>query len=266
MPSHQELKKEFERCKLDLNLYHSLHEKRELKQKKIQHLKESVESKLIQMHRLSAKNPAESESLKKEIDTEMEQIAALKTSALNIDHEIDLLGDEREETCAQLKQQLIATLQKEIPEAAEEYRDLERELNSGMQKRDFLVEQRSLALPFFAELKEGAGIDLKKWGFFEILLGRNSKAHLARIIQKASTIAENIIHEIQDERLLSFLNHFLKETSNSWNKELYQGKFQELYVRFSQIMVDLNQEIDHLQQRLLTCDEKIENWIEKYCR
>jgi hypothetical protein len=258
----EELKKNLERCRFDLRRYRILSEKREIELEKIEILKEGVEKKLIRKQYIKASQPKLATLLKQQIAEESEQMISLKKGVKEIDEELDLIGEEKERTFEQLQQELITTLQKEFPEAAKEYQLGESDLNEARARKECLVQERRAIIPLFDLLKEGAHIPLKG-GFWGYLFGKNPKAHLARIIYKASVLAEKISTTAHVERFKPFLSLFLQEANKSWNKALYQGKFTHLWEACAQLMSELDLEVSDTEKTITRLEQSQETWIER---
>ena len=262
----QELKIELEQCEVDLHLCQNLLEKREGELHKIQALKTHVEAQLIEMHRLMATDPKRAEELKQHIAEERKKIFQLTEELRNIDAELDRLGEERESSFGQLKQDLIAKIQERFPETAAEYQTITRHLEKARSSSQGLVQQKKILMPLLDLLKQGDQINIKG-GVFDFIFGKHPKALLARTIHKASTLGEKIYPEPSlDERFRCFLEKFLKETHKTWNHPLYRGLFSEFFREFSTLMGELEQEIRETQHSIAIQEQALENWIEKHCR
>lgn len=258
-----ELKKEFERGKHELSRYHQLLEKREHEFQKIHTLKEHIEVKMSKMHQLMKTDPQRAEEIKNKIIEETESIATLKTLIKHIDEELDQLGEEKEILFERLKQNLIAQIKNEIPNAAEEYDKLEAQLASAQKKKDLLTHEQTLIEPLFRLFQEGAQIKPKA-GFFDFLFDKTPRALLARKVHHASTLAEKIYPIVKEKHARQFIEKFLLETKKEWNHELYRGKFAQLFEEFSQIMENWQMESLRLQNTIKAQESAIDAWIEKY--
>ena len=260
----QELKKELDQCRIDLSNCARLMEKREIKIQRIHELKESVEANLIQMHTLAEANTEKADQIKQQISEETEAISDLKKAVQEIDHQLDQIGEEKEKTLLQLKKKLVDTIKTQFPVATAEYTQLEKGLAEAHKKESEFTEQKKQLAPLFEILYEGAQVKLKG-GLFNFLLGSHPKAVLAQTIQKALKLAKPISSSIKDERFIRFLKRFIYEAEKPWNKELYKGKYSELFIEFSTLMTELEQDITQTHRLILETEQAIEVWIERHC-
>jgi hypothetical protein len=259
-----ELKKEFEECKRDLLHYHHVLEKREQEHQKIRTLKESVEKKLLQMHRISKTSNQAAEQLSEQITKESEEIDSLKKVIKDLDEQLDQLGEEKESLYEKLKQNLIDKIQENFPEASAEYQTLANHLQREHLHEKGLARQKILVEPLYATLKAASGVQVKR-GFIDFLLGKNPTAHLARLIDTGATLAEKIYPDVTEEGIKNFLAKFLQQAKKPWHYALYQGKCTELFADFSLLISELDQKIARSKETILTDEQAIEKWIEKYC-
>ena len=259
----QELKKEFEKCRQELSRYYHLLERREHDLQKIHLLKESVEAKLIQMHQYLKKDAKKAEELKEQIAEETDHIADIKEAIKNIDEEIDQLGEEKEAHFELLKKKLTELIKNEFPESAPEYQHISAQIQEASQRKEQLLQQKNLMKPFVETLQKAAAINLNG-NFFDFLFGKNPKSLLSRTLHTAKTQAEIITPQVEDAQLNSFLEKFLHEVQNPWNKELYRGKFTELYKEFSILRKELEQKNSEEQQKISEQEAALEKWMEKY--
>lgn len=260
-----ELKKAFDMHRLNLATCKVLIEKREIKLQKIQELKENLENNLIHLHSPSKGKQKQEESIRAEITQISEQIALLKEELKQIDHKIDLMGEENEETLIALKAALIDSIQTQYPNSASEYLQLKEELNKATTKKEILLKRKNDLTPFFEILSEGAQIQLKQ-SLLNRFMGTNPKALLAKKIKKAAEQAEILRKKQQDPTLNAFLDKFLYESEKNWNRELYKDKYSKLFMEFSTLISSLEQEITGISRQILKIEDAIEIWIEKHCR
>lgn len=259
----QELKKALDQCRLNLSRYDSLMKTREAKMQTLVNLKQNVESQLLKKHILKDKKSLENQKLEQSILDESAEITKLKLSVKEIDHELDLIGEEREETFQKLKQELITQIDKEMPEIAPNYHQLEAEhktLKKTVQKSKKNFE---LFASFFNLVEAGSKIELKN-SFLSYLLGSHPKARLAHLIHKAAKHAQALQPQINDQRISHLLTLFIQEAEKSWNPKLYRGKFQELYQDSVKLKKELQHELVSQERSLLKKEEEIELWLERH--
>lgn len=260
----QELKKKLDQCRLDLCDYQIMVEEREHTLERIHGLKENIETKLLQMHHLQNINPKKAERLKQEIEEQTEIVTELKKKLTKIDARLDLIGEEHETALDQLKATLVSEIQQQFPDTKEEYELLDKNLQRIRKEEKKLIHLKETLTPFYKTLKEGSEIKLKV-GFLQTLIGNNPKARLSRNISKAAKIAEQIQPLITDPLFLQFLEKFLHEVDKPWNKELYNGKYLELFKEFSSHFSSLDAQITVSKRNLITQEQAIEIWLEKHC-
>ena len=228
---------------------------------KVSVLKENVALHIIESHRLKNSDPQRTEALKKQITEESEWIERLKKSVVEIDTQLDHLGDELK--CTQLRESLISKIQAEYPEAAEELRLHETHLQEALLQKEQAQQLQKLLKPLLALLREGSKIRLEG-GFLNFIWGRNPKARLARIIHQATELSEKIYPQIKEEPFKHFLDDFLKEAKKKWNRALYRGRFSDFYHRFTQLMAALDEEIARREAIIAIEEQAIESWLNKY--
>jgi exonuclease VII large subunit len=260
-----ELKKEFEKCKIDCERYHHLLDKREIESHKIHELKEAVETKLIQMHRLIKNDPQRAHALKNAIEEQTEEISQLKAIIKHIDEELDQIGDEKEALLEKLHAKLIQNINNNYPEAKQEYESINAELQKTNVQKLALLKQKELIAPLFDILKEGEAIP-QKGGFVSFLFGNSPRAALGRVMHNAAIWAEKIYPFITEEHIKNFLDKFLQDSKKYWNKDLYPGKFTEFYAELSQMMSELEERLQQSQDMIVKQEQAIDTWIEKYCK
>jgi len=255
----QEIKKQIDTYKLELDECQILIEKREDLLQKIHELKQNIEENLIK------RASKQSQELDLQISDESEQVTNLKKKLREIDQRLDQIGEEKENIFNDLRDQLIKSIQTQYPNAKKEYLKLSKELDEAKSQHTSCIELKNRLAPFTATLKEGAQIDLKG-GVLLFLLGNNPKAKLARSIQKAAKYAKEITPQVQHPRFLTYFEKFEKEASKTWNRALYKGQFTALFVEYSTLMTELEEQITHLSRKIIESEKAIEIWIEKHCQ
>lgn len=237
----QELKKAYNTGHFSKELYDKLLQQREAMHEEILHLKEKAF--------YNQKGPPE-------------KLVKLREALIEIDHRIDALGEKHEEKIDQLRKELIAKILKLHPSSQKEYELLCSQLTTYQHEATTCTALLTKLLSFYEALREGAATK-KISGWYSILLGRNSKAVLARAIHRAAQEAQKVREEIEGE-MRKFLDIFLEEAHRPWNKSLYQGRFYQLYDEFYHLIKNLEEKQEQSTQKTIAIEEAIEHWIEKY--
>lgn len=260
----EELKKALDKSSHSIQSSKKLIEQREELHKLILNLKEDIESDLLKMHTQKEKGAQNLQRWQEDIQVKSENLESLKQKIKEVDKLLDELGEEQEESLERIKKQIIDLIKKKYPEAASEYELLEKKLNEFRTKTEKLSADRAALAPFYGALVEGSAAGEKR-SFWSFLFGRHPKVVLSSAIRKAELEAENIRKIATDPRIVSYLDSFIEEVKKSWNHSLYNGKFEEYFMRFKQIMEDLDQEILYSNQEIIKLETQLDKLIEKYC-
>lgn len=246
----QELKKEYDACRLSKDSYSLLLKQREDIHDAIIQLKERAERALLKH---------------KESRQEWDELTELKQKLRTIDHKLDELGEHQDEKLAELKEKLVASIQKSFPESAASYQQLCESLEEFRSEEKRCMVLRERLRPFYEALSEGAA-SKQSQGLLGVLFGRNAKVILARAIRKASIEAERVYKQINDERIQEFLSTFLDEANRPWNGSLYRERFYEMHKEFTDLMKQLELRKNQAKREAIKTEKQIEIWIEQHCK
>ncbi|MCH9609864.1 MAG: hypothetical protein S4CHLAM45_14100 [Chlamydiales bacterium] len=126
---------------------------------------------------------------------------------------------------------LIAKKQRDIVELKQRLTQIDLDYNEETSsKPKYPIDKKDPKEELLALFHEGASLLQIKRPFILRPFLRHPKALLATIIQEAADLAKTI--KTDNKKLSVFLNYFVSEAENPWNKELYKGKFIELYEEF----------------------------------
>ncbi len=188
----------------------------------------------------------------------------LKKELLDLDHQIDALGENPERELEQMQATLINLIQCTYPDSKAECEKLQKQIALNRQEERRCSLLLEALRPFAAALNEGSAARHSR-GFISLLLGRNSKVILARAIRKATVEAERIYKQVEDEKMRTFLNTFLEEANQAWNSQLYKEGFFELHGLFCSHIREIKEKRAHSRAHAHQAELKLEEWIQKNC-
>ncbi|MFN0065957.1 MAG: hypothetical protein ACKVOH_06955 [Chlamydiales bacterium] len=157
------------------------------------------------------------------------------------------LNEEKHASFLRYNHKAAARTAHQIEEEKIELHQLEKELCTSDDNEIQALQQKSFTQALYEKVEQfdkyitkGIGVVNSKQKITTLLFARHPQAVLAQIIYEAAKeakIAKKKLLPLEEPyiAILSFLDEFIKEADKSWNKNLYKGKFEELYQKWTKI-------------------------------
>ena len=275
----QEIKQALETWKLVHAKQTSLFEEREKIEKEWILLKEDIEQKTLEKHRVFNYNPKKAQDLENEISKNQEVLKNLRKKIDSIDLALEAGGEDSEERIEKLMHSLIETVLQSHPEAKQSYENFQNQLHLQFEKHKEVEKVKAGFDSIYQQFQEGFDTlkYSKKRKILDYFFGRHPKVIVSQKIHHAMKEGEIFLSTLKTSKnkadleskelhseMTELLEEFISDATRPWNQRLYTDKFLRYYHRFKKIHQKLNELLYSIEESIFALELKMEKMLENY--